>query len=140
MAYASREKDRVEKLRLRWWPNENGRHPRNRWTGRNLGTDAREADKLLPEGFEEFYRMRYPQLCWNVHGSGLAGVANVGPEAFAYIGGQAYGEAAQFATVVAKVVALHFGRWNEEDFNRLAQRVKEARAAVYLAHQAQRGT
>lgn len=54
MAYATREKDSVEKLRLRWWPNENGRHPRNRWTGRDLGTDAREADKLLPEGFEEF--------------------------------------------------------------------------------------
>lgn len=88
MAFATREKDRIEKLRLRWWSNENGRHPRNRWTGRDLGTDAKEADKLLPEGFEEFYRLRYPQLCWNVHGSGLAGVANVGPESFAYIGGQ----------------------------------------------------
>ncbi|ACL65871.1 hypothetical protein A2cp1_2533 [Anaeromyxobacter dehalogenans 2CP-1] len=139
MAYASREKDRVEKLRLRWWPNENGRHPRNRWTGRDLGTDAREADKLLPEGFEEFYRLRYPQLCWNVHGSGLAAVANVGPDAFAYIGGQAYEEAAQFATVVAKVVALHLGCWNEEDFKRLAQHVEETRVAVYLAHQAKRG-
>lgn len=70
---------------------------------------------------------------------GLAGVANVGPEAFAYIGGQAYGEAAGFATVVAKVVAQHLGCWNGEDFKRLAQQVKETRVAVYLAHQVQRG-
>jgi hypothetical protein len=139
MTYATREKDRIEKLRLRWWPNENGRHPRNRWTGRDLGTDARDADKLLPEGFEEFYRLRNPQLCWNVHGSGLAGVANVGPESFAYIGGRAYGEAARFATVVTKVVAQHLGCWNEEYFRGLAQQVKETRVAVYLAHQAHRG-
>jgi hypothetical protein len=139
MAYATREKARIEKLRLRWWPNENGRHPRNRWTARDLGTDAREADKLLPEGFEEFYRLRYPQLCWNVHGSGLAGVANIAPEHFAFIGGQAYGETARFATVVAKVAAQHLGCWNEQDFKGLAQQVKEMTVAVYLAHQAQRG-
>ncbi len=35
-----------------------------------------------------------------------------------------YGEAARFATVVAKVVAQHLGCWNEEDFKRLAEQVK----------------
>lgn len=94
---------------------------------------------LGSKGFDEFYRRRYPQLCWNVHGSGLAGVANVGPDSFAYIGGQAYGETARFAVVVAKVVAQHLGCWNAEDFNRLAEQVKETRVAVFLAHQAQRG-
>jgi hypothetical protein len=138
LAYVTREKDRIEKLRLRWWPNENGRHPRNRWTGRDLGTDAREADKLLPEGFEEFYRLRYPQLCWNVHGSGLAGIANIRAEAIPYIGSSAATEAARFARVVAEVVAKHMGCWNEENFKKLPAQVKEARAVAYLTAMAGR--
>lgn len=140
VAYATREKDRIEKLRDRWWPRKTGpsRHP-SRWTGRDLASDAKAADKHLQEGFEEFYRLRYPQLCWNVHGSGLTGMANVGPEDFAFIGGRAYGDAARFSTVVANVVARQMGCWDEASFKRLAEQVKETRVAVYLTHDAKRG-
>ncbi len=132
--YATREKARIETLRHQWWPTENGRHPRNRWTGRDLGQDAKEADRFLQKGFEEFYRLRYQQICWTVHGSGAAGIANIAPEHFPFVGGRAYGEAARFATVVAGVVARHLGCWDEAAFRRLAEQVKEARVAVYLGH------
>jgi hypothetical protein len=136
VAYATREKARIEKPRRQWWPNENGRHPRHRWSGRDLAQDAKEADKHFRQGFEEFYRLRYPQLCWNVHGSGLAGVANAAAEHFPLIGGRAYREAARLATVVAEVVAQHLGCWDEASFKALAEQVKERRAAVYLSYQA----
>ena len=88
LAYAKREKARIEALRSRWWPNYNGKHP-SRWTGLDLAADAKAADALLDEGFQGFYRLRYPQLCWNVHGSGAAGIANIAPEHFPFIGGMA---------------------------------------------------
>ena len=122
----------IEKLRLKHWPNHKGKHP-PRWTGRELAQDAEEADKLLAEGFKEFYRLRYPELCWYVHGSGLTGIANIRAEAIPYIGGRATTEAAKFARVVAEVVAKHMGCWDEATFKYLAEKVTEARAMAYLA-------
>lgn len=136
LAYATRETARINKLRLQFWPSDRGRHPRNRWTGRDLAQDAKEADKFQAEGFEQFYRLRYPELCWNVHGSGLAGVANIRVDAVPYIGSQAAAEAARFARVVAEVVAKHVGCWDEESFKRLPDQVKEARAVAYVAAKA----
>jgi hypothetical protein len=133
VTFVSREQARIEKLRLQFWPSEGGRHPRNRWTGRNLANDAEQADKLLAEGFAEFYRLRYPELCWNVHGSGLAGIANISVEAVPYLGGRAAAEAASFARVVAEVVAKHMGCWDEERFKKLPEQVKEARVMAYAA-------
>jgi hypothetical protein len=130
--YVSREKARIEKLRCVHWPNHKGKHP-PRWTGRDPAQDAKDADKLLAEGFEEFYRLRYPVLCWNVHGSGLTGVANIRAEAIPYIGGRAAAEAAKFARVVAVVVAKHMGCWDEESFKTLPEKVKEARVMAYVA-------
>ncbi|WP_243336681.1 hypothetical protein [Anaeromyxobacter soli] len=132
LTFISNKKVGIEKQRLTLWPNHKGKHP-PRWTGRDLARDAEEAEKVLAEGFEEFYRLRYPELCWNVHGSGLAGIANVAAEAVPYLGGRAASEAAKFAWVVAEVVAKHMGCWDEERFRNLPQQVKEARALAYVA-------
>jgi hypothetical protein len=132
LTFIRNKKANIEKVRLTLWPNFKGKHP-PRWTGRDLGRDAEAAEKVLAEGFEEFYRLRYPELCWNVHGSGLAGIANIRTEAVPYIGGRAAAEAARFARVVAEVVAKHMGCWDEEGFKTLPQRVKDARAMAYLA-------
>jgi hypothetical protein len=134
LEYANRQKARIEALRSKWWPNYKGKHP-PRWTGLDLGADADAAAALLDEGFLEFYRLRYPQLCWNVHGSGAAGIANVAPEVFPFIGGIAYREAAKFARVVAEVVARHTGCWDEGAFRSLADDLKLAAGAVYLSYQ-----
>ena len=87
----------------------------------------------MKRGFEEFYRLRYPELCWNVHGSGLAGIGNIRAEAIPYVGSRAASEAARFARVVAQVVAMHMGCLDEESFRRLPEQVKEARAMAYAA-------
>ncbi len=132
LTFISNQKAHIEKVRRTLWPNHKGKHP-PRWTGRDLGRDAEEAENVLAEGFEEFYRLRYPELCWNVHGSGLTGIANIRTEAVPYIGGRAAAEAARFARVVAEVVAKHMGCWDEERFRKLPQQVKEARAVAYVA-------
>jgi hypothetical protein len=138
LAYATREKARIDKLRRQWWPNLNGKHPL-RWTGRDLGADAKTADELQAEGFQEFYRLRYPQICWTVHGSGLAGIANISPRDFPFIGGRAYREAARFARVIAEVVSRHFGCWDEGAFKALADELSLAAGTVYLTEKAKAG-
>jgi len=73
----------------------NREHPVDRKERRAVVPPVRGAKGGRIEGFEEFCRLRYPQICWTVHGSGLAGIANVSPEAFPFIGGRAYREAAK---------------------------------------------
>ena len=136
LTYATREKARIENLRVRWWPNYKSKHP-DRWTGRDLGRDSKIADDFQAAGFEEFYRLRYPQICWTVHGSGVGGIANVSPEDFPFIGGRAYREGARFAKVIAEVVCLHFGCWNKDAFAVLAEAMKAASGIVYVAGSAQ---
>jgi hypothetical protein len=137
LAYAKREAARIDKLRTRWWPNHSGRHP-PRWTGRDLAPDSKDADKAadghLKADFEEFYRLRYPQICWNVHGSGAAGIANIAPEVFPFVGGRAYREAAKFASVSAEVVARELKCFNEADFTELREQTTLASGLVYVAH------
>lgn len=135
LAFLQREKSRVDQLRLRWWPRKDGKpeHP-PRWTGRDLGSDSKVADGLFMAGFEEFYRLRYPQICWNTHGSGAAGIANIAPEVFPFIGGMAYREAAKFASVIAEVVAKAMSCWNEADFTALREQMTLASGVVYVAH------
>lgn len=86
--WAERETERINSLRVKhgWVERkkradctveERPKHP-NRWTNRDLGTDAREADKVqqrwAAEGptfrFERYYETRYRELCWDTHGSG----------------------------------------------------------------------
>ena len=122
----------IEKLRVKHWPNHKGKHP-PRWTGRDLAQDAEAAERFQAEGFEEFYRVRYPMLCWYVHGSGLTGLANIRAEVIPYIGSSAAVDAAKFGRVVAEVVAKHMGCWDEETFNKLSDQVKEARARAWAS-------
>jgi len=138
LAYAGREKLRIEKSRMQWWPSHGGKHP-PRWTGHDLAADAKAADKLLDKRFEEFYRLRYPEICWSVHGSGAAGIADVLPEHFPFIGGRGYREAANFARIVAEVVSRHMGFWVEDTFSELSAQLKGTAGAVYFSSRARAG-
>lgn len=128
--FLANERTRIDGARKRFWPSLKGKHP-PRWTGQDLAADAKAADKLHDDGFEAFYRLRYPQLCWNVHGSGLAGVANIRAEAFPYIGGRAYRESAKFAVVIAEVVARHMDCLDEAAFADLREQRRRAAALVF---------
>ena len=70
--FAQQSKATIESRRDKYWPKRSRPHP-DRWTGRGLGADASEADKLENLKLREFYETDYRILCWNVHGSGLAG-------------------------------------------------------------------
>jgi hypothetical protein len=98
------------------------KHP-DRWTGNNLSRDAQQADAVYPEfGFERFYETRYRELCWNTHGSGLAGARGVSADLFPFIGGRAFRECADLAEHAARVTLRHFKIWGtpqEEGFKKL---------------------
>jgi hypothetical protein len=107
---------RVEALRVTHWPGPqgNGRHP-PRWTGRDLGVDAAAATQLFSDGdFEAFYETRYPQICWNTHGSSLAGVRSITPEMFPGLSALAFQESTHFALVAAEIILRRFGLWDAE--------------------------
>ncbi|MBK9517986.1 MAG: hypothetical protein IPO09_11630 [Anaeromyxobacter sp.] len=133
--YATREKARVQALRSRWWPSYDGSHP-PRWTGRDLATDSKNADLAaaghLQTGYEEFYRLRYPQLCWNVHGSGAAGIANIAAEVFPFLGGRAYREAARFAAMTAEMVTRELKCFSEADFAALRETLSLTTGFVFV--------
>lgn len=114
IAFLAREQVRVERLRVQYWPDRRGRgrHP-PRWTGRDLGTDASAATALFPEGeFDRFYATRYPQLCWNTHGSGLGGVRGLPQDQFPGLSALAFRECVHFAVVMAEVVMRHLALWD----------------------------
>jgi hypothetical protein len=67
---------------------------------------------LALRGFLDFYRLRYPQICWHVHGSGLAGTYGVDAETFPALMALAFREIAIFATVAAEMILRYMGRWN----------------------------
>lgn len=138
LGYAIRERQRVLDLRAKWWPNHKGKHP-PRWTGRDLSVDANAADELHDESFQDFYRLRYPQLCWNVHGSGATGIASISSEHFPFIGGRSYREAGHFARVVAEVVSRQLGCGSEASFAELDKEIRLAVARTFERYQTPTG-
>jgi len=91
--------------------------------------DAEAATVFFPEGdFATLYAQRYPQLCWNTHGSGLAGVRGIAPETFPAISALALSDSSRLSVVAAKVILRHFGLWEP-----LAARFEELRYEVAKA-------
>lgn len=112
IAFADRNQGHVEALRKArgWIDSKNSdktRHP-DRWTDRNLLSDAREADKhCVTFQFEDFYELRYRELCWTAHGSGLAGARSLGSE-FPLLHMRALHECCNLAQVAAERCLSHF--------------------------------
>jgi hypothetical protein len=131
--YVARESASIQADRAKYW---GSKHPRDRWTGRNLEQDAMAATSLFGEvDFEETYATRYNQLCWNTHGSGLAGLRGFSTTEFPALSAVAFHECARFALATAKVVLLHLGLWESlaREFEELRQRtVLVKRAAMGL--------
>lgn len=112
-------------------PEQRGRHP-DRWTDRNLGDDAREADKQgLAFQFERFYETEYRQLCWMVHGSAFA-MREVGPEGFAGLAGLVFPRCSDLGMTAAEVLLRRFERWGEEQARAFAE-LRDQRTMVAAA-------
>lgn len=108
--------------RQTWW--KEARHP-ERWTGtRNGGLreDAATADTFGPYSFREFYDVRFAELCWGTHGSGLAGVRGLNAEYFPGPVAMAFEDAAMFAVLSSELALRYCGQYDaiaEARFRRL---------------------
>jgi hypothetical protein len=89
-------------------------HP-DRWTGKSLLDNARDADAVHPDvKFEHFYETRYRELCWDAHGSGLVGRRGLNAAQRALDGALAYRDASNFALISAQLVLQHVGVYDAE--------------------------
>jgi hypothetical protein len=97
-AFVANNESKVVADRAAYW---GGKH-RSRWTGSSLKNDAARADETDQQGFLEWYRVRYPSICWNTHGSGAAGIAGIPVHAFPGLAGLAFHDAFHFSLVIAR--------------------------------------
>jgi hypothetical protein len=105
---------RVQKSRAMFWVGRTGKpfHP-DRWTGRSLDRDAAAAVAAFPKGeFDDFYATRYPGRCWNIHGSGLAGVRFIGEHEFPGLSALAFGDCTHFALITGELTLRQFSMWD----------------------------
>ncbi|HMI84652.1 MAG TPA: DUF5677 domain-containing protein [Polyangiaceae bacterium] len=109
-AFIATHQATIQAERLKYWGKAN-EHP-NRWTARDLLTDAREADKLAPGlRLEEYYETLYRYICWNVHGSSLAGVRGLGNAAIQGVCGFSFYLCGHFG-IASTELALRAAAWN----------------------------
>lgn len=108
MRFAERYRDEILALRRKWWGRDG--HPYH-WTGaRNLREAAEAADKLGSYDFEEFYSVRFAQLCWSTHGTGATSVRGVDEENFPTESALAFHDSARFGTTIAKLRMEEFAQ------------------------------
>jgi hypothetical protein len=136
--FKDREGDRINALRLKFWPSKNQKpkHP-DRWTGRNLPDDAARADRVAGFEFSKFYAERFSYLCWNTHGSGLAGVRTLTEQNFPAMSALAFAESARFAVIGTDLILRVFEKHDaitEARYRRLEADRKAARADVILGY------
>lgn len=133
--FVRRKAAQIRQLRRATWPNrrEPESHPM-RWTGRNLGQDARRADTSGSYGFDAFYDLRYAEWCWGTHGSGLAGIRPISAEAFPAISAFALHESARLALVAATLALNYFDLWDgivAVRFEKLEEEISKNRALAF---------
>jgi hypothetical protein len=88
--------------RMRLWGSS--RH-QPRWTGRAFDQDVVEADRLLGvRQFQYLHTGTFAHLCWNTHGSALAGLRAFDQTGVAALVGVALGMTAEFAQRAAMLV------------------------------------
>jgi hypothetical protein len=140
LRFVEREGDRIRLLRRTTWPGRRDAesHPM-RWTGRNLGDDARRAAAFGSYGFDAFYDLRYAEWCWGTHGSGLAGIRPIPAESFPGLAAFALHESARLALVAATLALNYFGLWDSIVAIRFEQLEKEISKHRALAYATQKG-
>ena len=108
--FIEEHKERLEASRLELWPIRGkpgkGKHP-NRWTGRDLLSDIREADRLQGTELEEYYEIEYRRMNWNVHGSSLVGVRGLEFKILAVWFALAQRKLSEFALILADLTIRH---------------------------------
>lgn len=108
--YAERKRDRVAALqRKHGWKHV------DRWTGRKLDADAREAGRHCSDfPFERFYETEYRPICTMVHGSGHALTRNLDADTFPALPMVLLQACANLSVVCAELTLKAFGRWDLE--------------------------
>jgi hypothetical protein len=130
IVFIQQQRDRILELRRQTWGNT--RHP-SRWTGQSLETDARTAGAE----FADYYALRYAQICWNTHGSGLVAVRMISEENFPAFTGLAFDDAARFGAIAAQQALQLFGRFDAaaaEAFEQLREDIGDHAARILEGH------
>lgn len=135
LGYVECERANVQALRDKWW---GGKHPKGRWTGRNLPEDTKAADGFRTDrSLEAYYVRRHSPLCWSTHGSGLVGSRQVPTADFPWLLGEALNEAAAFGMLSAELTLAYVGALGAEMIAAMDE-IHESRktaAAIAYAHQ-----
>jgi hypothetical protein len=132
---AGPEAPQIRADRLRRWPKAakpgqppKGEHP-GRWTNRDLGSDAQQAQKLIMAAnlagadLEEFYELEYSPTCWGTHGSTLAGFRASDVGVLPAQSAMRLRQVSDFALCVAQLVLEELGLYLQiefDDFRRAA--------------------
>jgi hypothetical protein len=112
-SFYKKKKYRIEKKKRELWP---GNTRLQRWSGNNLLTDIKEADRLLSQAIkdelrvslEEFHETEYRRLHWFVHGSGLAGFWNLPATIFHLFCALSFSWSCSLAMICVKIVLTEF--------------------------------
>ncbi len=114
--FIKRNENAILADRRRYFTNKKGTAPHPaRWTGNKLDEDAAIAQAATPRSLawpvdlEEFYAIRYPAICLNLHGSGAAGIRFVQTENTPILGAEPMKECLDFAVRCAQLVMVEFG-------------------------------
>jgi hypothetical protein len=119
--FVRREGPAIRAERARIWGPAQTKHP-SRWTNRSLDADALAVDAFGTYGLREYYDVRYPELCWGAHASGITIVRGVDEETFAALIGLAFKDAAHMGVLVARFALLYFDKLDtivEQRFQKL---------------------
>jgi hypothetical protein len=110
----------IAAYRDKWW---NGRHP-SRWTGSSLEADAKVANGYFNEArFEEFYNLRHSEYCWDIHGSGLAGLRSTKVDLVPAKCSQVLWEIHRLAMLIGRFVLEDLGQYLVVEFDDFQNKV-----------------
>jgi soluble cytochrome b562 len=135
--YVRKRKHQVEKKKKELWPKLKNIV---RWSGNNLLTDIKEADRLLEHGIrdeinmsiEQYHETEYRRLHWYVHGSGLSGYWNMPADVFHLMCAMGFYWSCNFAMLCCKVLLTAFRFTDVAELDKEWERVKLARHTAFL--------
>lgn len=101
-----------------------------RWTGRDLLQDADRCDRLAGSAHATHYKLRFADLCWNVHGSAHVAIRNLDERAVLVGLAASFRDVVLLSRAVAELVLDLLGKFDASMAARFEQLDKDCDAAM----------